>query len=152
MKIAFLFLLITFSVWAAGYKVGQAVPLLNFPDQFGKKAVFKEMPQTLILTYEKGSSATVNDFLKTQDGAYLQKYNAVYVADISGMPTFITEAFALPKMRKFAYSVLLIRDEDQGLNFPGEEGKVTILKFKGNVLTAISYVSTPKQLQVAIEQ
>lgn len=151
MKKVLLFLLITLSMWAASYNVGQTVPPLNFPDQFGKITVFKEMPQTFIFTREKGTSAIVNDFLKTQDGAYLQKYNAVYVADISGMPNFITEVFALPKMRKYPYSVLLIRDESQ-VKFPGEEGKVTVMKLKGNMVTSISYVSIPEQLKAAIEQ
>jgi hypothetical protein len=152
MKKVFLTLLIAMSVWAVGYKAGDTVPPIDFPDQFGKRAIFNEMPQTLILTYEKGTSATVNDFLATQDGAYLQKHNAVYIADISGMPNFITEVFALPKMRKFAYPVLLIRDEEQGLKFPGEEGKVTVMKLKGNFVSSVTYVSTPEQLKVAIEQ
>lgn len=152
MKQALLFLMIALSVWAIPYKVGQTVPALDLSDQFEKKEVLNEMPQTLIFTCEKGASATVNDFLKTQDGAYLQKYNTVYVADISGMPSFITEVFALPKMRKFAYSVLLIRDEQQGLKFPREEGKVTVMKLKGDLLTSIAYVSTSEQLKAAIEQ
>jgi hypothetical protein len=152
MKKVLLLLVISLSVWAASYKVGQTVPTLDFSDQFGKRVVLKEMPQTVILAYEKGTSAVVNDFLKTQDGTYLQKYDAVYVADISGMPSFVTEVFALPKMRKFAYSVLLIRDEEQGHKFPSEEGKVTVMKSKGNMVTSITYVTTSEQLKAAIEQ
>lgn len=152
MKKTLLLMLMALSIWAAPYKVGQSVPPLDLPDQFGKRTVLKEMPKTLIMAYEKGTSAIVNDFLNGQDGGYLKKYNAAFVADISGMPNFITEAFALPKMRKFPYPVLLIRDEEQGLKFPGEEAKITIMKFSGNVLSGISYVSSPEQLKAAIEQ
>ncbi|MFA6189511.1 MAG: hypothetical protein WC680_09580 [Sulfuricurvum sp.] len=152
MKKALILMLMVLSIWAVPYKVGQSVAPLDFQDQFGKRTVFKEMPKTVIMAFEKGTSGTVNDFLNAQDVGYLKKFNAVYVADISGMPNFITEVFALPKMRKFTYPVLLIRDEEQGLKFPGEEKKITIMKFQGNTLTDISYVSTPAQIKAAIEQ
>ncbi len=152
MKKVVVLLLAFMSLWGDPYKVGQSVLPLSLSDQFGKKYTLKVMPSTLILAFEKGTAATVNDYLAAQGKGYLGKYKAAFVADISQMPNFITESFALPKMRKYPHTVLLIRDEEQGLLFPGEEEKITVLKFRGNFVTKIDFISTPSELKAAIEQ
>lgn len=140
------------ALWAAPYKVGQSVMPLDLNDQFGKRVTLKAMPKTLVMAFEKGTGATVNEYLSSQDKGYLAKNKAAFVADISQMPKFITESFALPKMRKYTHTVLLIQDEEQGLNFPAQEEKITVMKFRGNFLTKIEYISTAAELKKAIEQ
>lgn len=152
MKKVIVLLMIAVSVWAAPYKVGQSVMPLDLNDQFGKRITLKVMPKTLIMAFEKGTGATVNEYLTVQEKGYLAKNKAAFVADISQMPKFITESFALPKMRKYTHTVLLIQDEEQGLNFPAQEEKITVMKFRGNFLTKIEYISTAAELKKAIEQ
>ena len=152
MKKIALFLLMVLSLMAAPYKVGQSVMPLDLNDQFGKRYTLKAMPKTLIMAFEKGTGTTVNEYLTVQEKGYLAKNKAAFVADISQMPKFITESFALPKMRKYNHTVLLIQDEEQGLNFPYQEDKITVMKFRGNFLTKIDFVSTPEELKKAIEQ
>lgn len=152
MKNVIMLLWIAVSVWAAPYKVGQSVMPLDLNDQFGKRVTLTSMPKTLIMAFEKGTGATVNEYLATQDKGYLAKNKAAFVADISQMPKFITESFALPKMRKYPHKILLIQDEEQGLRFPGEEEKITVMKFRGNFLTKVEFVSTAEELKKAIEQ
>jgi hypothetical protein len=144
-------LLIALSLWGAPYKVGQSVMPLDLNDQFGKRYTLKVMPKTLIMAFEKGTGATVNEYLSAQEKGYLAKNKAVFVADISQMPKFITETFALPKMRKYNHTVLLIQDEEQGINFPYQEEKITVMKFRGNFLTKVDFVSTADELKKAIE-
>jgi hypothetical protein len=152
MKKVIIVLFLAFSVWAAPYKVGQSVMPLDLSDQFGKRITLKVMPKTLIMAFEKGTGATVNEYLTVQEKGYLAKNKAAFVADISQMPKFITESFALPKMRKYTHRVLLIQDEEQGLDFPYQEGKITIMKFRGNFLTKVDFVTTADELKKAIEQ
>jgi hypothetical protein len=152
MKKVIMFALLAMSLCAAPYKLGQSVTPLELQDQFGKKSTLKVMPKTLIMAFEKGTGATVNEYLTVQEKGYLKKYNAGFVADISQMPNFITEAFALPKMRKYTHTVLLIRDEEQGLRFPAQEEKITVMKFRGNFLTSVEFVSTANELKEAIEK
>ncbi|MEW5831880.1 MAG: hypothetical protein AB1763_03475 [Campylobacterota bacterium] len=152
MKRVIITCLAALSLWGAPYKVGQSVMPLDLSDQFGKKHSLKAMPKTLIMAFEKGTGATVNEYLAEQEKGYLAKNRAAFVADISQMPPFITETFALPKMRKYPHTVLLIRDEEQGLRFPGEDGKITIMKFRGNFLTKIDFVESAAELKKAIEQ
>jgi hypothetical protein len=110
------------------------------------------MPKTLIMAYEKGTGATVNEYLNGQDKGYLKKYNAVFIADISQMPGLVTKLFALPKMRKYIHTVLLIQDEQQGLRFPSKEEKITVMKFRDNLLTEVKFITTTAELKAAIEQ
>lgn len=152
MKKSILMLVMSLALWAVPYKIGQSVMPLDLNDQFGKKVVLKTMPKTLIMAFEKETSATVNDCLGKQNGNYLPDHHAAYIADISPMPAFIAEAFALPKMRKYPYTVLLIRDEETGLKFPAQDGKITVLRFEKNILKAIEYVATADELKTAIEQ
>jgi hypothetical protein len=152
MQKVMLLLLMVLSLWGATYKVGQSVIPLDLKDQFGKKHTLKVMPHTLIMAFEKGTGATVNEYLAAQDKGYLSAHNAVFVADISGMPTFITNTFAIPKMQKYPHTVLLIYDEELGLKFPGVEEKITIMKFRGNFLQSVDYVTTADEIKRAIEQ
>lgn len=152
MKKVIAVLLTALSLWGAPYKVGQSVMPLDLNDQFGKRYTLKVMPKTLVMAFEKGTGATVNEYLGAQEKGYLAKNKAAFVADISQMPKFITETFALPKMRKYNHTVLLIQDEEQGINFPYQEDKITVMKFRGNFLTKVDFVSTADELKKAIEQ
>lgn len=152
MKKAIVALAAAMSVWAAPYTVGQSVTPLDLHDQFGKHHILKVMPRTLIMAFEKGTGATVNEYLAAQGKGYLAKHNAAFVADISQMPNFITQAFALPKMQRYPHTVLLIQDEEQGLKFPAEEDKITVMTFKGNFLRTVRYISTAEELKEVIEQ
>ncbi|MDD2782373.1 hypothetical protein [Sulfuricurvum sp.] len=152
MKKVIILMLAAFTLWAAPYKVGQSVMPLDLSDQHGKRVTLKVMPKTLIMAFEKGTGATVNEYLTVQEKGYLTKHKAAFVADISQMPKFITESFALPKMRKYTHRVLLIQDEEQGLNFPYQEGKITVMKFRGNFLTKIDFIENTSELKKVIEQ
>ena len=55
----------------------------------------------------------------------LEKNSAVYVADISGMPSLISKFIALPKMKKYPFSVLLLDDTNKD-NFVKEDGKIIV--------------------------
>lgn len=152
MKKIILAVVLAASVWAAPYSVGQSVTPLDLKDQFGKRHALKVMPRTLIMAFEKGTGATVNEYLAAQGKGYLEKNNAVFIAEISQMPNFITQAFALPKMQKYPHTVLLIQDEELGLKFPAEDEKITVMTFKGNFLRSIRYISSAAELKQAIEQ
>lgn len=148
-----LFLLISCVIaWAAPYQIGEPVKALTLEDQFGKKHTLKEYPRTVVMAFEKETAATANDLFGSQKNDYLSEHHALYIADISPMPSFIAEAFALPKMRKYPYAILLIRDEETGLKFPAAEGKITILRMEGNAIRSIEYAATAEELKAAVEK
>jgi hypothetical protein len=58
---------------------------------------------------------------------YLAKVGAVYIADISGMPRIISKLFALPKMRKRPYPLLLDRSGEATERIPDVDGQATLV-------------------------
>ena len=106
----------------------------------------------IIVGFEKDTGATVNDFLNTKDKYYLQKNKAIFIADIHAMPSVITEMFALPKMKKYKHLIYLHYGKEFQKNTPNKDDKITILRVENRKISNISYISTPKELQAAIEK
>jgi len=134
-------LLLTGSLFA-DFKVGDKLPPITLLDQFDKEHTVGDKDTLLIMAFEKDISVVVNDYLKTQAGTYLASHHAKYISDISTMPSFITSMFALPKMKKYPFPVMLIND-GFGKQFNRQEGKITVYTLKKHTIKQIRYV-TPK--------
>lgn len=106
----------------------------------------------IIVGFEKDTGATVNDFLNTKNKYYLQKNKAIFIADIHAMPSVITKMFALPKMKKYKHLIYLHYGKEFQKNTPYKDDKITILRVKDRKIFDISFISTPKELQAAIEK
>jgi len=107
-------------------------------DQFDKKHTVNADVKTIIVSFEKDTSANLNEFLANQEAGFLEANNAVFIADISGMPTIITKIFAMPKMKKYNYNILLITEEDDK-RFLHKEEKLTVYKLENGVITTVEY-------------
>jgi hypothetical protein len=55
-------------------------------------------------------------------------------------------------MRHYPHTILLIQDEEEGLKFPYQEEKLTVMKFRDNILISIEFISTAEDVKKAIEQ
>lgn len=145
-------LLLTGIAWAGGYGVGDSITSLDLDDQFGTHHHIETMPKTMVLVFDRAPAALADEYFGKQPEGYLAVHRSVYVADISLIPSFVAESFAIPKMRTYCYPVLLMRDEELGLRFPAEEGKITVLHLDANGVRRIEYVDTAEGLKAAIER
>jgi len=148
----FFILLSTVIMWANEYQAGQSIKPVILNDQFGATHKIVKMPQTIIVTFEKEPSDILNEYLSKQSQGYLEKNDAVYIADISQMPAFVTKTFALPKMKEYNYKVLLITDENEGALYPYQEGQITIIKMDNNRIKSIQFTDKSSQLNKIIEK
>ena len=124
----------------------------KYEDQFEKEIKIPKSVRLVILSYEKGTGATVNELLNEQSPTYLEDHNTLFIADISGMPSLITSMFALPKMQKYKHTIYLNYTERFAKAFPPKEEKITLLHFNAqNFLSKITYISKKEELQEAIE-
>ena len=128
----------------ADFKVGEKLPLIALKNQFGKTMKIDANDKVLLLTFEKEVAIAAADFLTKRPKKYLETHHIKYISDISKMPSFITSMFALPKMKKYPFSVMLI-ENDLGSDFAKKEGKVTVYKLKKQKITSIQFVE-PKRL------
>lgn len=125
---------------------GASLPEIVMKDQFDADISVSDDVAFILFTASKSASGVVNNFLSKQNGGFLQEEKAYFLADISGMPSFVTKMFALPKMREFKYSVLLGREEGQLGFIPQEGDKITLLQVKNNKVVQIQFIATEEEL------
>jgi len=128
------------ALFSNSFNVNSNIGSFELADQFEKKHTINSDIQTIIFSSEKDTSAALNEFLASKEKGFLEANKTVFVADISGMPSVISYLFALPKMKKYNYNVLLIEEEGDK-RFLKQEEKLTVYKLENGVVTSIEYVS-----------
>ena len=95
---------------AASLAVDSVVDNLKIKDQNEVEKVIDTNVKTILFASDKSTSDMLRDYLLplSEKENILEKNGAVYVADISGMPSLISKFIALPKMKKYPFSVLLL--------------------------------------------
>lgn len=108
-------------------------------DQFGKQAQLKPETQWLIFVSEKPASKL---FAKSVEDLKikLDEKPLVYVSDISKMPALITKMFALPKMKKMGYRMVLDRKGQTTKEWPKEAGAITVMSLSNNKVKEVKYL------------
>ena len=145
-KIAASLTVLCVMLFAKPIDVGEKLPPMVLPDQFDKKhTVDASHCSLLLVTAQKDVSIKLKDFIM-QHPDFLQRHRACFLSDIHEMPGFVTRWFALPKMRKYPFKVLLIYEKEHN-PFPVQEDAITTVTLdKNNRVTSIGYVKDPKKL------
>ncbi|MDY0051936.1 MAG: hypothetical protein RBR65_05275 [Aliarcobacter sp.] len=133
------------SAFANSLTVGSDIPVLTVKDQFDKEFTIDSKIKTIIFSATKEESNVIKEFLAAKDKDYLTNNNIAYVADITGMPSLISKFIAIPKMKDYAFSILLI-DEDNKALFPVEEDKISIITLENSKITDIKFIKTAEEL------
>ncbi|MEA1954806.1 MAG: hypothetical protein U9O24_10495 [Campylobacterota bacterium] len=140
MKQKFFTILLLTQVLFAELKVGEKFPNVVLNDQFDKKATINTKDKIVIMTFEKSTAHAVTEYLEKKPGKFISKHKVKYIADVSSVPSLLFPVFALPKMKKYPFSVLLIRD-DFGKIFNQKEEKVTLYKIVNKKIEEIIFLS-----------
>lgn len=138
-KVLFLAML-TSALFSNSFNVNSNIGSFKLTDQFEKVQTVNSDVKTIIFSAEKDTSAALNEFLSSKEKGFLEKNNAVFIADISGMPSIISYLFALPKMKKYNYNVLLIEKEGD-TRFAKQAEKLTVYKLENGVVKSVEYIS-----------
>lgn len=117
-------------VSATPLQVGNSLSPIELKTQHDKVVKVRNDVKTLLFAVEKAPSDLVNKFLVKQDPNFLIASKAYFIADISGMPSMITKMFAIPKMKKLPYEILLVKSEKQLAFMPRKKNFVTVVKPK----------------------
>jgi len=141
----------TVYLFSNGFHLNENLDTFTLPDQFDKIHTINENIKTIIVSFEKGTGSDISKFLIKQDPDYLAKHSAVFIANISDMPTIITKLFAIPKMQSYKHKILLIND-DNDQRFVSKEEKSTVYKISNGVIIKIYFISSEEELRKAFEQ
>lgn len=72
--------------------------------------------------------------------------NGLLVSDISKMPSLVTKMFALPKMRKYPFTVALDRKGDLTKTWPRTKGSLTLIKLDKLEVKEVSLLKSEEEV------
>ena len=131
----------------AEVEVGKVFPSYSLEDQFGNAHSLAAETRVVFISSEKDVSKKISDWLKPKPKGFLDANKAEYVSDITPMPGIITTLFALPKMKKYPFTVYLADDKEFAKTYPSEDGKIAVfLLGEGQIVKEIKYIDKPEEL------
>ncbi len=125
--------------------------LMELKDQHDQTVAINEQTNLVLFAAGKSTSALMSKVLEDLPPTTLKDKKAIYVADISGMPSFITKMVAIPKMQKRPYTIAILRDEAQSKLFPQKDDAITIIKLKSGKITEITFVTKQEEITKALQ-
>ena len=126
-------------------KIGDTLTPFNLPDQFDKvHTISGDKYEIFLVSFAKETSNKVDEFLKTQEDGFLDNNKIVYISDIHTMPSFVTSLFALPKMRKYKYTLMLMYEENK--IFPQQDEALTVIRFTNNKVNSIEFIKEDESI------
>ncbi|HJE02419.1 hypothetical protein AAX26_00058 [Aliarcobacter thereius] len=127
--------------------IDSSIDGIKIKDQKEKEHTLDANIKTVIFASDKGTSDIIKDYLLSisETENILDRNSAVYVADISGMPSIISKFIALPKMKKYPFPILLLDDSNKA-NFTKEDGKIIVYSILDGKVSSIEKISTKEEL------
>ncbi len=139
-------------LWASAgrIEVGQPLPTLSLQNQHGQ--AWRIAPDTQMVIFAAGRTASnlVMAVLSSQPKGWLTSRQAVYLADMSKMPGFITRTFALPALREQPFEVGVSLDAKTLADWPRQEDAVTLIRLDQGRVIGRDHASTEGQLKAAL--
>lgn len=130
--------------------VGKALPALNVKDQHDKPWAIAPSTRLVIFAAGRKASNLVQTVLQALPNDPLTPRAAVYLADMSKMPGFITRTFALPTLKSLPYAVGVSLDETTLANWPRQPDAVTLIELDLGVVKRISHATTETDLRAEL--
>ena len=141
-----LFILIFVFADANTLKIDDKISTFSLPNQFDKIHTVSSEVSIIIVAFEKENAKLVNDFLSSKSIDFLDLNNAIFINDISSVPSVVIKMFTIPKMRDYKYDILLIYKENSK-KFLEEESKITIYSLEKGFVKDVKYISTKYELE-----
>ena len=134
-------LLLAAPVRAEPYAVGDVIEAFTLEDQHGENHSVDASVAVILFSRDMDGGEFLKEGLAEVSPDYLGGQNAVYVADISGMPGLIATMFAIPAMRDRPYAMLLDREGDTTARLPDVEGQATLIFLDGLKIERLVHVN-----------
>lgn len=127
---------------------GKPFPPYTVTDAFGGTNRLAAATRFVIVSSEKDVSTHMHDWLMTKDKDFLPAHGAEYVSDITPMPALITSLFAIPKIKKYPYKLLLARDPAFAKTYPHADGRIALFVLDDHqVVKDIRFLAIPAELE-----
>ncbi len=126
---------------------GRPFPSFTLPNPHGVTNTLKTTTRAVIISSEKDVSGQIRDWLLTKKPDFLEQQRAEYVADITPMPALITTLFALPKMKKYPFPMLLADDPRFATVYPTQKGRIALFLLDDqHILQDVHFLAKAEEL------
>lgn len=132
-------------------EIGERLAPWTLLDQFDQPYSLDDGLQLLLVARGMDAGKLVKSALEGQPKGYLEARRAVFVADISRMPSLVSSLFAVPAMRDYTYRVLLDRESRVASRYPGGESQVLWLRLDHGILKERKEFNDAAALRAALE-
>lgn len=135
---------------AAPVVVGQPLPTLAVKDQHDQVWQVPATAELLIYSASREASSRLQAILKQQGPDFLASRRAVYLANMSRMPAFITRTMALPSLRDEPFRLGVVMDDKLTADWPVKDDAVTLITLKEGKVTGIVFATDDATVRRAL--
>ena len=139
------------SAGAEPLKPGDRLEPFAIDDQRGSPHTVDAQVRAILFARDMKGGDIVKAALAEAGAERLADADAVYIADVSGMPALVLRLFALPKLRRREYPMLL--DTDGGLTqpLPAADGMATLIQLRKLEIIAVAHYDSSEAVRSALE-
>ena len=129
--------------------VGKSLTGEQLLDQHEKKETISPKTTLLFFSFSKKIGHMCNEFLEEKPADFLEKHNALYVADISAAPSLIKKMFILPDLKELPFKILLINDDALSASYSKGMNKesIVLVHLNNGSITKIENLNSKKELE-----
>ncbi len=142
---------VSFVATAAPLATGATLQPFIIDDQHGKPGQVDEHTRVLMFSRDMTANKLAKAAFGAKPAPYLDTAHAMYLIDVSGMPKFVTNTFAIPKMQKYVYRIFLDRDATKTTALPSQKKLVTVVHLDHLKVTSIEYAGSADALARAVQ-
>jgi hypothetical protein len=137
---------------AQALESGERLAPWTLSDQFDAPYTLNDDLRILLVARSMEGAKLLDAALQGQPKGYLEARRALFVADISRMPSLIGRLFAIPAMRDYSYRVLLDREAQVVPQYAAPEEGVLWLQLEQGMLRERRTFTDAAALRAALEQ
>lgn len=126
--------------------IGDSVNLKDVTDQDHKPFTHQDDMKVLMFVEGMEAKELVRESLETIDITCMKDGEVVYLANISRMPSIISQLVAVPAMRDYPYPVWLDWGGEASLGLPVREDQVTVLSLDRQSIVRADYFANTAEL------
>lgn len=137
---------------SSGIVIGKELAAFTFKDQFEKDHSLTPKVKKVVFAFSNATGQLMKTYVSLQPKDYLSSRDILYIADISGMPTVISNMFAIPAMKDDGFPILLIKEKENAMRFRNEDQKnaVMIIALENKIIKSVKFVTNETDLKAEI--
>jgi len=131
-------------------QVNDKLTQLDFHDQFERQHRITNQTQILLFAADKTGGKLIHAWVNERNDNFLNSVSVYPIIDTQNIPSLLAKMFAIPMMRKYSYSLLLINSKTHADEYPGRPNTVTIIRLENLIVSQIQFASSIEELKAAL--